>query len=269
MKHILTLLCVSLFGFCQAQLTNLQVYDYEVGDVLQTRFIGFSNYVPVYTKDSITGKTVSAGGDSITYSIHRVKITPATLSTPVSVQISSNSLVVTELNSAAPHLAYVSCLSPYLTSTYNACGVFSEVLHSNADMNCFEAPSWTSTLLTGLGGPYYQVFEPGQNTSSNYELIYFKTAQHGECGQNYSLASLKEAVNPAWTLSSNVVTDQLAIQGEEMTLTVRLLDAQGMLVKQIRRLETNTSVNVSDLTPGIYYIQLDQDFAPILRFIKL
>lgn len=177
-------LIVSVLGiFClinsKAQLTNSEVYDFEVGDVFQTR--DWSPSYPGYALrlDTVVEKII--GVDTIKYVIHRIDGAFGPPPLP-SLQYLTDTLVITNLNSPAEHFYYWSCLTPIDDTTYNSCADTVYRRSANYDDTCFEPPMWESFLRVGLGGPYYNITDYSSNVDYTHELIYSNTAMWGECG---------------------------------------------------------------------------------------
>ncbi len=164
----------NLFG----QLTKGEVYDFEVGDVFQTKSSGA---IPGYLLrvDTIAEKIVLV--DTVKYVIHRIEGSFGPPPLP-SFNYITDTLVITNLNSPAMHFTYLSCLPPIDDTLYAACSDTTFVLMANYDDSCFEPPWWISKLAAGLGGPYYSVVDYSGDTEYDYELIYSNTAMWGPCG---------------------------------------------------------------------------------------
>lgn len=178
------LLVFLLFNFqANSQLTNGQVYNFAVGDVLQVKSTSTVGGPPGYlcTLDSIVGKIL--GNDSITYTIHRKKMYAGPPPLPNYV-LSTETMVVTNLNVPAAHFVTSTC-SPNITYSDTAytgsCGAWVNFRTGGQD-SCFEPVLWHSILIEGLGGPYDMVYDPSGPFGYQNELIYSNTAQWGECG---------------------------------------------------------------------------------------
>lgn len=189
-KLLLTLILSWIAGYSHSQLTNVEVYNFEIGDVLQTKRT--SGYYPGYLieLDTIIDKVEGAG--IITYAIKRHSLYNGP---SPSASSSVETLVVNNLNSPPGHYSYNSCLTPIDSSYTGACGQGIDKRKSNWDTSCFEPPMWTSTLHEGLGGPYYHIIDYTVFLDLKYELIYSNTAQWGSCGSYFNIAVGLEEVD--------------------------------------------------------------------------
>lgn len=161
-----------------AQLTNAEVYNFQIGDVLETKLSSPNNLG--YILDTIVGK--STGVDSITYIINRIQVEVGPNPSGFAI---TDTLVITNLNSPPNHYYYFSCLPPIDDSLVGNCNERVDRRTSAFDTNCFEPPYWTSTLHEGLGGPYYVVYDPSNLVDISVELNYSNTALWGVCGNYY------------------------------------------------------------------------------------
>ena len=182
MKTLLILLFIASFQL-HAQMTNAEVYNYEIGDVHQTKLYGNAGPPIEYHLDSIVNKVL--GLDSITYTIHRKTFLDGPPPYPT-LSSSVETLVITNLTSYPNHFVYGSCL-PYLDDSITGnCGEGVDFRQSAMDSTCFEPPIWFSTLHEGLGGPYYDVYDFSNSVDYQYELIYSNSAQYGKCGNYFN-----------------------------------------------------------------------------------
>jgi len=69
----------------------------------------------------------------------------------------------------------------------------------------------------------------------------------------------------------NPVTDRLFFQLEDDTLfeTVKIFSAEGVMVKQVEAVFSSQGLDVSELSPGLYFVQLEGEQFPLsYRFLK-
>ncbi len=186
----LLLLSIFLYPFISLGQTQGQVYNYEIGDVLETRFMTNSLPPITYQLDTIVDKQVN--GTIITYTIHRQTKYDGPPPYP-QYNFTTETLTIST-TATATHAPMMSTCLPYINSTNTGnCGQTVWKRESNSDTNCFEPPIWISSLYEGLGGPYYygnDASNPGWFVQN--ELIYSNTAQWGECGNYYWIAGVEE-----------------------------------------------------------------------------
>lgn len=180
---LLFLLFVSSFQL-NAQMTNAEVYNFEIGDVHQTKLSG-TNPPIRYHLDTIVGKVF--GADSITYTIQRKEFFNGPSPTYPIFNTSIETLIITNLTSYVDHFYYPSCLPAEDTTIIGSCGEEVNKRESVWDSTCFEPPIWTSTIHEGLGGPYHDVYDFSVSADYQYELIYSNTSQWGECGNYFDI----------------------------------------------------------------------------------
>lgn len=180
------LLVFLLFTFqANSQLTNGQVYNFAVGDVLQSRAYSQS-YPYQYIYDSIVNKVV--GNDTIIYTINRKDMAAGPPPYP-QYQLSVITQVITNLNAPAGHFTSNNCSgnSMYGDSSYiNECGALVNLRYGIPN-GCFEPIIWRSILIEGLGGPYEMIYDNSSPYGWTRDLIYSRTAQWGECGTYYDM----------------------------------------------------------------------------------
>lgn len=183
MKKIILTICSTLLTwmvFCQP--TQGQIFNFSVGDVLETKTHG--SMFPLYQIDTIVSKTIN--GDSIHYVIHRNYLAdgPSPSSGQSVVYLDIN---VTQTAIYSPP-AY-SC-APVIDSIYiGDCGQTVWHRETYFDTCSIDPPMWSADLMEGLGGKYYWFWDPTNPNPSFtiwHELIYSNTAQWGECGDYYS-----------------------------------------------------------------------------------
>lgn len=176
-----------------AQLTNAEVYNFEVGDVFQIKDWGDQpGYV--LALDTVVEKIVAV--DTIRYVIHGFSGEYGPPPLP-SFQYFIDTLIVINLDAPASHFSSWSCLPPVDDTTYNSCSDTVFVHCASYDSTCFEPVMWTSVLRAGLGGPYYWMVDFSSGIEYNHELIYSNTTMWGECGAyEYMFVGLNETVLP-------------------------------------------------------------------------
>ena len=163
-----------------SQLTEGQVYNYEVGDVLETVFTTNSMPPVTYYLDTIVDKVIN--GNFITYTINRkIKYDGPP---PYPQYNSTTETLFVNTTATASHTSWMSSCLPFVDTTYlGECNQLVWQRESDADTTCFEPPIWYSYLYEGLGGPYYWGDDPtNPGWWVEHYLLYSNTQQWGECG---------------------------------------------------------------------------------------
>lgn len=276
MKKIITFL---LFIICvsqaNAQFTNSQVYNFEIGDVFQITFsAGFPGPHPVLV-DTIVNKTYSTGLDSITYTINRLEyLAPANVGAPATYNYTVETLIITNLSLQANHFTYSTCLPATDTILIGNCNENIERLHSNFDTSCFEPSTWYSDLYEGLGGPYYYRYDPTISGSSNdwfsKTLTYYNTSQNGECGTLISFVGLNELFEINANVFPNPASDKLQVKTQFQQCHYKIISENGSLIKSGANQQHEFEIDIRLLQKGNYYIEIDGNNGYLIKksFIK-
>jgi hypothetical protein len=161
----------------QTFLTNAQVFDFEVGDVIQGRYMGSGSInfgPPAYETKTIIGKLYSQAFDSIYYTIKRDYYTPPACPT-CSPTFSYDTIIqtITNLDLPANHLNETSCFDLRDTSYFDFCGrEVWERLPIPVE-NCFEPITHTTKFVSGVGGPFFTKYDPKGPIYTEFTLIYY------------------------------------------------------------------------------------------------
>lgn len=276
MKKIITFLCITIcINQINAQLTNSQVFNFEIGDVFQIKYsAGFPGPHPVLV-DTITSKTYSTGLDSITYTINRFEyIASANIGAPATYNYSVETLVITNLNLPSNHFTYSTCLPATDTILSGNCNENIERLHSNFDTSCFEPSTWYSDLYEGLGGPYYYRYDPTISGSGNdwisKTLTYYNTSQNGECGTLISFVGLNELFQSKVNVYPNPAFDKLLVNTQFQNCHYKIISVNGSLIKSDRNQNLDFEIDIRLLQKGNYYIEIEGNNGYLMKksFIK-
>jgi hypothetical protein len=195
MRSLLALILVVQLAFQvqgQSFLTNAEVYNYEVGDVFQSRGQGFTVWgssPPADYTDTITAKWVSASQDTLFYALrHWVVIYQMSPDIPPVVEMSDDTLIVTELDQPATQFIATDPCPPVLDSMGldpALCGRNSWWMFSAGDTCTWGYTGSSSQVIAGCGGPYFSTMDD-QGGGGNYWLTYFHRSG-AECGVFHDL----------------------------------------------------------------------------------
>lgn len=195
LEHLI-LACVLLnAGDAEGQtfLSNAQVFDFQPGDVFQSRFESGTNWgsgsnPPVYWTDTVLTRQDSQGLDTITYVVKHWSFgLPSGPDIPPTISSSWDTLVVTDLaDSARQYTAMYFCppIFDSIGAIGEGCGRATWWQYPAGDTCFFEPNGWISWVIEGCGGPFYSYGQDGYVGSRN--LIYFHKGSE-ECGQFYEL----------------------------------------------------------------------------------
>lgn len=220
----LLLLLYSLFLCCTvfSQLTQGQVYNYEIGDIIETAFM--QNTMPPETIVHNTIIDKVDYGPAITYTVKkRTYVNGPGSGYPIE-SITEESFTIYPNSPASHYWGMMSCL-PFSDTTYMGnCNQEIWEKHSNIDTSCFEAPYWTSELYENFGGPYYYGNDPSSpilNWFVSYHLTYANTQHGGECGTEFTWWPEPDPIVTPETpeVDSNPIVRIIDIMGKETTFT--------------------------------------------------
>ncbi len=283
MKNLLSLFIFVIQLNSYAQLTNTEVYDFEVGDVF---YYIAQNNAPggLYTLDTIVSKIWSQNLDTIWYGIKRKSFVPdVSGQTNGAYSYTTPTLLITDLNSAASHFTDGICgpdttgFTKLTLDSSALCGNQMDFLTTYFDPNvplpCLEPLQWTSKLYAGLGGPYYSITDNSAFGTSAFYFIkylhYFNTQMHGSCGPFPSFAEVLELEKIDFMIYPNPVQTTLSIKTNIHTYNYRILSTTGQIILN-HMYPAKGEIDVSHLERGIFIIELSSPtgFARKL-FVKL
>lgn len=285
MKQYSTVILLVLSSlFAQGQgLTTGEVYDFEVGDVFQTRSSSGASYPPIFYTRTIESKTEYPTGDSVNYMIHLVTYAP--YSGP------GQTAVITYSDISQTYFALSSPVWEPQTgpdcfvedTTYTAsefCG--RTVWENHSGDSCVGPVYWTSMYIQGCGGPFLDSYNDGTNQVSQLLLIYYKKGEL-QCGTlNENATGIPEKIAERSEVviypvpSSDRVTLQLADVNLLFSVQVELIisDTQGRSLKRavVHASEiAGLQLDIHDLPTGLFMLTLAINGRVLTRgrFVKI
>lgn len=243
-------------GFSQTYLTNGQVYDFNVGDIIQAKggaglYGATSN--PGYETKTFLSKEFSKNNDSIIYKIRRDNYSIHCFNCTVGYYTDTINFIVTNLSSAVSIYNESSCgYSDTLYQDYGGLLVWESLPKSDTSCHVFEGKSQTTKYIQGLGGPYYTIFDASGPDYMEYILTYFKksSVSWGILYTSTNDISTKPEVN----LFPNPSSNKLYIGSTEEYVRFTITDLTSVVLKADKIYEN--SIDVSDLKSGLYFISL-------------
>ncbi len=240
----------------QLFLSNAQVFDFQPGDVFQSRFESGSMWganPPTYWTDTVVSRQDSQGLDTITYVMDHWSLgLPNGPNIPPTITNSWDTLVVTELMDSAEQYSAMYFCPPILDSIgaiEESCGRTTWWQYPSGDTCFFEPNGWISWTIAGCGGPYYSFGQDGFVGSRH--LVYFHKGSE-ECGEFYSWPTGIDAhvVDMPIKAFPNPTAGFVHIEGDVLN-DLRLQDAMG----RERRIAMRSSIiDLSDQPVGVYSI---------------
>lgn len=249
---------------CSAQsfLTNAQVYDFEVGDVIQGRYMGSGSInfgPPTYETKTIIGKILSQAFDTIYYTIKRDYYTPPACPT-CSPTFSFDTIIqtITNLDLPANHLNETSCFELRDTSYIDYCGrEVWERLPIPVE-NCFEPVTHSTKFVSGVGGPFFTKYDPKGPIYTEFTLIYY-SKDTISCGNlmvsvqelNINKNPLKIYPNPA---SENLFISEIHLN--EVGQRASIFNYLGQKIVECEIESIEQKIEISYLKSGFYIFNL-------------
>ena len=256
MKKINTWLIVillhsySIISFSQTYLTNGQVYDFEVGDIIQGRGSSGGGY-PTFDTKTILSKTFSTKNDSIFY---KIKIDYRQIQSPSTILTSSDTIlqIITKLEEAVNQLNQTTCAKTQ-DSVYRDFGnrLVWEIHPLLDTSNCVEVTTETTKVIEGIGGPFLSLFQSAGPLYSEYTLIYYKkgSASWGTIVNNVKeFEDLKSEIE----IFPNPTHDKIYIHSLVEVNSFDIFDITGQVCYSNNIL--NNTIDFSTLKPGFYFI---------------
>lgn len=260
MKYILLNLLIffcAVTGTAQT-LTYGQIYNFEVGDIFQSKYATGNNGIawgpPTYYTDSVVSKSWSNLNDTVFYTIKRqIYVTPSGPDLPAQITDTTINVFYTHLGLDYIFPNQPSCLMPSDTFYTGYCSNVWEH-HSNQDINCFEPDIWHFKVIEGAGGPYYYKFYiSGFGYTYEYELTYYNKGGI-ICGSFFNSVNELSDKKNTLALSPNPAYDFINLPTEFRGGNVCIYNSNGQLVSDTKR--ANGQISLANFKNGIYYLQV-------------
>ena len=246
----------------QTFLTNAQVFDFEVGDVIQGRYMGSGSISfgpPAYETKTIIEKIYSQAFDTIYYTIKRDYYTPPACPT-CSPTFSCDTIIqtITNLDLPANHLNETSCFDLRDTSYFDFCGrEVWERLPIPVD-TCFEPVTHTTKFVSGVGGPFFTKYDPKGPLYTEFTLIYY-SKDTISCGN--LMVSVPELVenNKPLKIYPNPADENLFLSEldfNDIGKRAVICNFLGQKIIEIQIESKEQKINVSYFKSGVYILNL-------------
>lgn len=251
----LILLCLGINKNSSAQLTNQDVYDYTVGQVMQVKYnyhdAGFNSRDSLITF-TILSKTVSLNSDTITYQVNKSGTYQFFMfgNSGAGSFNQTGSLTFTDLGQNVVH-PYANPCGEVDSLTSNSCGA---VVWKKIRSYCY-SPYYHGDVyfVKGFGGPYYNVTDHDASVFYSYILNYYNNGTDS-CGMQ--LTGTNEVKDELiLSIYPNPAEDHLNITSSEKIQSVRIIDLFGSTIgKKSRDLKT---ISVENIPAGVYNLLVE------------
>lgn len=239
-------LCLAIFAKINSQaqppLTNGQVYNYEVGDVIQTgEYTLPALSHPTY---NVITRTILAKNilpnDAVSYQVKKNKATAINCPCPITFYpeeiVIENyynlSQPVTFYDSASigPHRCFNLGVADSITDCNRRLVAHYEIPFDSTYINCFEPPYRSKTYLQGVGDFVKTTPISAGVEYKTYLIAYIQNA--GTCGNMLPVATQNtENGLASITIFPNPITNQLSIAGGAEIETYKIFDLNGACVQ--------------------------------------
>jgi hypothetical protein len=279
MKKIFVLFISVLFY----QLTNAQelmkvreVFDFEIGDLYQSRTISGNNYTSTCGLDriSIIDKFYSVGNDTLFYiQFHdNYWMEPGNQSIIYHFFTLTDTIFFTHLDSSMiyydPNLQY--------DPTYSLSAHLCDSLLNGCSYGTFENEQISTEYGKGLGETQY-LYDNNQGLVywyySDRNLFYYKKGTE-ECGTpDLTTVGLHayDRISPEFSVYPNPVASFLMIRNELPVndFNFRIQNSLGQVLLEDQLIGSDNSVNISQLKTGIYFLTIKNETKSMsMKFIK-
>lgn len=257
-----TILFLLIGWSSQAQtFTNGSVYDYDVGDTIQTREVWgslwWSTPPDFFTKIFIS-KNISLDGDTIYYKYHRKWYRPQGCFS-CSAMFSEDTISLTIVH---PSDTFIhpnendTCINVLDTFGIDGCGNYYSHLGPDPyhpSQTCFEATATTSRYSEGLGLTYYYSTDPGDGFLRTKDLIFYHKVNGSTCGNLLNLKEL-ELISHEVNAYPNPAKDWVSIESNLNLETFTINDISGRQILNGDLVENKLSID--NLPKGLYLLSL-------------
>jgi hypothetical protein len=258
MKTILFIssLLIGLFSNGQTSLTYGQVFNFDVGDVIQgvhNSSQNFNSNPPNYQTNTILSKTITINNDSIIYSTKIDFYSPPACQT-CSPSSSTQTLtqIVTNLNSFVPNTNNTTCLPTADTLYYSNCNKRTYEIHPVYGTSCFEPTTETTKYIEGVGVFYDKFIANAPNYAQSYTLNYYMK-QSGNCPLGVFINEYKNTFivssifpNPTEGILHLTTTSPVS------RFDIFSIDGKIVLSDNIK----DNKINISSLAKGTYILNI-------------
>ena len=247
---LITSLCCSFFDLqAQRRLTNREIYNFQVGDVIHfshySSFEGFSRH---FIRE-FQSKSYSIDQDSVTFvvldSIYELVSAPY-----FKLTVRFDTITYVNLDSFP---------SPSIDdSTFDNCGT--TMYYANYSINRPGVPYtelYSDSYMESLGRYYLYVID-SDNTRREYSTLKYYKTKVRECGvpyRNFKLVELKYNTKIDIEIFPNPAGDFIKVNGITQG-QYKLFDQLGRVIQNG---EFEEKIDISSLNPGIYFVEIVED----------
>lgn len=265
---------------CGQGLTNAEVFDYDLGDVVQSKYYYYGPNAGAwphrYIRDSIIGVAFNVGGLEVEYTSaqHRFCLPGGPFPAEDTVMIVQFGYVD---GTAYPEHADLGVNCPYyvpLTDTVAPWDLFCERTtwlqtdHVPCDTcECWEAgPPWFSRFVAGVGGPYHWAQPWPTGIVVQHELVYYHKGTD-VCGTEFVMGTDGSPARATFAVMPNPAEDEVRWTGNHPNGSALLMDMAGRI---LLRATDSGHMDIAGLPPGSYQLLLQHDRGTrqAARFIK-
>ncbi len=278
MKILLLFLVLNSYSLLSQEIMTIgEVYNYEIGDVIQTKYT--NNPFQSYTTNRFLEKSFSQGNDTVQYVVEQAVLIPKyTIEFETTYNVDTIILSYTNLTDTLkllqePAQNYVDSCSNRMDTIYfvnqnSTCEkkIF-EIKSFPLVENCFENPFYSEKYIAGLGKFDYFSGEFNGNFATYFtQVIYYKKG-NVECGAYVTELSKLNNKND-FLISPNPATNFIEIKASQKIERIKIYSIEGNIL--INEVFQKDKISIENLNPGVYFLEIltDKNQISFQKFIK-
>jgi hypothetical protein len=265
-------LCFNSVSLAQTIFTNAQVYDFNVGDKILSRYQASGLFgpsgPPSYLTETYLSKSWSSNSDTIIYSLlSETYVPPACPNCTATYYSGISTKRITDLALPAEHGNQTTCFAIADTNYNDYCNKFIWEKHPVIDTGCFEPLLHTTRMVMGLGGPYFQKTDVMGPLFTERRLVAYRKNQDS-CGVLLATMDQEKKESNAFKVFPNPCESMLHLLNFTMGDYYDIIDNQGCLIKCGKI--SSDEIDVINLPKGLYYLQTysNRGIIAFTQFIK-
>lgn len=259
----------------QNYLTFGQVYNYDIGDVIQTRYYKAATSTYTYVTKTVLNKVFSTNNDTIFYTVNLDSFTAPYMFCSPCPSYTNNITVtdtITHLNdSATTHHNETSCTGVQSSIYQDYCNKSVWRISPAPSVSCGSSTIQENTyLIEGVGGPFlnYTLHPFGSGTTYWEVAFIYYSKQSGTCGSR--VTGIHEALKEYQQVFvyPNPAATEITVNfpGNHDIEQLSIFDVNGKCALISDKQQT---IDVSELNTGIYFLKVRTDKGEFSRkFIK-
>ena len=257
----------------QTTMTLRDVFDFNINDEFQYKLSSWGyplmNMPPNAQKFIITGKRFSANNDTVIYKRSVTGYTSNYTSPPTSLTYTfyayNDSVKYTSLSDTLKDIYKRDSCYFLLDTLYNSSSFCNRLVYESYTCGncCDESITYDTIYGKGLGLVKYKYYQSGNNINEETDLIYYKKDTL-VCGTPDTTTTKPNGISQISGLNTNIsiypnpasTSIQVTLSGNIESASLQITDMLGKSVKQITFATQHNTLNIADLSEGVYNISI-------------